>query len=83
MKAIDIIGLQNVELKEFQHKAELQLEKHSEGIDKKMDCKDYDKDIRELQEMFEKKLERGLAELEIKVNRNKKFGDERIDKLLE
>ena len=32
MKAIDIIGKVNVELKEFQHSAEMTFEKHKEEI---------------------------------------------------
>ena len=46
MKAVDIIGLTNVELKEFQNKAEMQFEEHGAEIDSKVNKIDYNAEMR-------------------------------------
>ena len=56
MKAIDIIGKINVELKEFQHSAEFTFEKQKDEITSRVMRSEFESGLNSLKEYLEKKM---------------------------
>ena len=62
MKAVDVIGRSNVELKEFQHSAEMTFERHAEKIAANVLQTEYDAGMANLRNMIETKMNTQFAE---------------------
>ena len=85
MKAVDLIGKSNIELKTFQYQTESQLQRHSEKLEADITKAEHAKALRGLQETIEEKMN---AQYHILDDRIKKLGtktterDDALEKMI-
>lgn len=80
MKAVDVIGRSNVELKEFQHSAEILFEKQAQRIEGNVLQTEYDAGIASLREQLEARMESELTILKQEMETLTKRTYNRLDK---
>ena len=77
MKSVDIIGRSNCELKQFQHSAEAEFQRHAERIEANIPRVQHEAALVEMREMIEKKMN---AQYKVLDDRIKKLSDKTQEK---
>ena len=79
MKAIDIIGKINIELKEFQHSAEITFEKQKDEINSRVMRSEFEAGLNSLKEYLEKKMVSDNEEQQSQIKALSKRTEKRLD----
>ena len=79
MKAVDVIGRNCVELKEFQHSAEFKFEKQQKQIDDCVLADEHESTVTNLRQMLESKMDTSFTDFQEQISRLNRKTETRLE----